>query len=151
MYDETRQEPSQRIPFNAPVTVSMGDDGGAPQTMQIRNLGPGGLFVGCDKPLPEGEMVHLQFALPDGQPVSSPARVIRAVHTSGHPMDPTGMALRFEGLEPSALKNLQLLMDGIESLQGGPRLVEPEEELTDPVLSQEFVNFSLSLRTRDEP
>jgi len=150
MYDETRQEPSQRIPFNAPVTVSTGDDGGAPQTLQIRNLGPGGLFVGCDRPLPEGEMVHLQFALPGGQPVSGPARVIRAVYTSGHPQEPTGMALRFVGLEPNVAQSLQLLMDGIESLQAGPRLVEPEEAPTDPVLSQEFVNFSLSLRTREE-
>ncbi len=148
MYDETRQDPTPRIPLKAPVTVVTGDDGGPPQTLQMRNVGPGGLFVDCDRPLPEGEQVHVSFALPGGQHINAPARVIRAVR-GGH--DPAGMALRFEGLEPAAAESLDLLMDGVERLGARPRRVEPEEELTDPVLSQEFVNFSLSLRTRDEP
>lgn len=150
MYDENRTEPTPRIPYSGPVTVSTGDDGGAPQTLQIRNLGPGGLFVVCSRPLPEGEHVHVQFALPDGQPVCSPARVIRAVHASGQVQEPGGMALRFEGLDPGAARSLKLLMDGIVQLQAGPRLVEPEEEYTDPVLSQDFLNFSLSLRALEE-
>lgn len=150
MYDETRQEPTPRIPFSGPVTVSSGDDGGPPQTLQIRNLGPGGLFVTCERPLPEGEQVHVHFALPSGQTVASLARVIRAVHSSGRLGDPAGMALRFVGLEAGAARSLKLLMEGIEALRGGPRLGEPEEEPTDPVLSREFVNFSLSLRTREE-
>lgn len=147
MYDETRQDPTPRIPLKAPVTVVTGNNGGPPQTLQMRNLGPGGLFLDCDRPLPEGEQVRVSFALPGGQQINTPARVIRAVHGGVH--DPTGMALRFEGLEPSAAESLDLLMDGVEHLGDGPHL-EPEEELTDPVLSQEFVNFSLSLRTRDE-
>jgi len=150
MYDETRHEPTPRIPFCGPVTVSTEDDGGPPQTLQIRNLGPGGLFVTCDRPLPEGELVHVAFELPGGQAIAGPARVIRAVHSTGHPREPTGMALRFEGLDRGAKESLRLLMDGIELLHPGPGFVEPEEELTDPVLSQEFVNFSLRLRTREE-
>lgn len=145
MFNQARQEPTPRIPFDAPVTVTR--QGQAPLQLQAINLGPGGIFVGCQRPLPEGERVTVAFALPAGQGIRCEAQVIRT-DTQRHPWQPCGMALRFEQLDARARQLLQLVMDDVEQLQGSARLVEPEEEPTDPVLSDEFVNFSLSLRSR---
>lgn len=146
MHDEPRRDPSPRIPFDADVEVT------EPQSRQVLrgrslDLGLGGLFVSTSQPLPARSLVQVQFSLPCGEPVSSMARVIRAAQ---RPAEPSGMALRFEGLPARPGEGIKRLMDGDTGLRAGPAKVSPDavDEDSDPCYGEAFTRFCNSVNDK---
>jgi uncharacterized protein (TIGR02266 family) len=98
MNEILRQNTAPRIFFDQPVTIGVPGREEAAKGRAL-NLCSGGIFICADELLPEDTSVQLHFCLPDGDPVTVDASVIRAVNPQ-NPHEPVGMALRFENLEP---------------------------------------------------
>jgi len=93
-----------RIPFEEPVTLEVVETG-AVLSCRGLNLSCGGMFVCNEEALPEGTPVRLGFSVPGGRPLSVDATVLRVVQPDDH-REPPGMALRFDDLLPSTLRDI---------------------------------------------
>jgi hypothetical protein len=96
MSNEIREETAPRIFFDEAVTIMMADRE-EPVMGRALNLSEGGIYVCAPEQLSSDVRVTLQFCLPDGDFITTPARVIRAV-TPKDPVEPAGMAMCFEDL-----------------------------------------------------
>jgi len=68
-------EPRQDLPIPLPVRLLR--DGEEPRTVYAVNVSEGGLCLHLREPLPEGEVVRVEFTLPpDGPHVEAEARVV---------------------------------------------------------------------------
>jgi hypothetical protein len=141
MADSIRQDPTLRVSFQAPVTLTLHRPPGE-QRLRTRNLGTGGLFVRSDHPLPEQSLVQVRLTLPEGGEVRGPARVVRAVAPED-PSEPGGMALCFDELCPDTALSLERFVAQELGLEDAPTLLdlEDDEEL-DPVYTEEYLSFS---------
>ena len=108
MTETLRQNTAPRIFFDEPVAMVMQ---GSDVILRARalNLSSGGIYLCSREPLTEGSVAELLFYLPDGQPIRASATVIRTVRPEV-PSDPTGMALRFDALEPECAQLLELFV-----------------------------------------
>lgn len=147
--ERRRMDPAIRVPLEREVTIQTTDDA-PPKNLPAVDLGPGGVFVCTDDPLPEASRVQLCFDLDGADRVRCAARVVRTVAAgAGH--RPHGMALCFEGLPEEPAAALQRFLR--RSQFSGPTLVgdldqaldealldqlDPE---VDPVCTEEFARF----------
>jgi hypothetical protein len=141
MTDSIRQDPTIRVAFQAPVTLTLQRP---PGELRLRtlDLGTGGLFVRSDRPLPEQSLVLVRLSLPEGDEVCGPARVVRAVAPE-HPTEPGGMALCFEELAADTARSLERFVARELGIEEASTLLdlESDEEL-DPVCTEEYLSFS---------
>ena len=147
MADSIRQDPTIRVAFQAPVTLTLHRPPGELR-LRTQNLGTGGLFVRTDRPLPEQALVQVELTLPEGDQVCGPARVVRSV-VPEHPAEPGGMALCFEGLAADTAHSLERFVAQELGIEDAPTLLdlEADEEL-DPVCTEEYLSFSQKERQR---
>lgn len=112
---------------------------------RTQNLGSEGLFLCTPEPLPEQTLLEVSFALGDGEWVQALARVVRVVRDPSP--EPSGMALRFEGLAPGTAQLIRRYIDRVtcdggepEELPSGAMVLLVDEE-TDPVCTRDFACF----------
>jgi hypothetical protein len=115
MNDEIRKMAVPRIFFDEPVTIFL-EGREQPLLGRALNISTGGIFIRAMEILPEARIVKLQFALPDGEPITAQASVLRSI-SSPHEAEPAGMAMRFESLEPGYAERIDQFI--FERLQPG--------------------------------
>ncbi len=98
MSENTISSITPRIFFDEPISIST-SNGQDPLIGRALNLSRGGVYVCTPTLLPESQSVQLQFRLPDGDPVTVNATVLRRVCPEDN-CEPAGMALRFDSMEP---------------------------------------------------
>lgn len=95
---------SRRVRMTLPVTVRFDPtDPGA--SLTCRDISPSGAFLAADVLLTEGTDMFCEFALPDGRPVCTSARVVRVATSSDEPRG-AGMGVAFLGLDDDARERL---------------------------------------------
>ncbi|MFH1129973.1 MAG: PilZ domain-containing protein [Pseudomonadota bacterium] len=110
-----RQDVKPRVFFDRPVSVFVpGRD--AKIDGRALNLSAGGIFVCTDELLSPGTNVGLQFTLPTNEPIETKAMVLRTI-LPDDPLEPPGMAMRFDDLEQSDLRRLELLFQEQQQTQ----------------------------------
>ena len=73
-----------------------------------QNINEGGLFIETESPLEPESKVQLQFDLPGtDEPVKATGRVVR--------VEPTGMALEFDDLDPGTRDRINQLVKSLRS------------------------------------
>jgi uncharacterized protein (TIGR02266 family) len=98
-----------RIHFQEPVSLEVIETGEVLSGYAL-NLSCGGIFVRTDQLLEEGTRVRLGFAIPGGRPLCTNATVLRAVQTVDV-REPAGLALCFEELSASALREIDAYLE----------------------------------------
>ncbi len=96
MTSRIRQQMEPRVFFDQPVLFQAE---GSPYEGRALNLSRSGMFVAASQVFDRGTSLTLAFSLPDAQPVSVRASVVRRLELDT-PSERAGMALRFEELEP---------------------------------------------------
>ena len=115
-----------RIFFDEAISI-ITPDGKDPLIGRALNLSRGGVYVCTPSLLPEAQRVQLQFRLPDGEPVTLEATVIRTVPGEDG-REPGGMALRFESVEPDYSQRIdRFIKSRIQPCTGEPIRLEFSE------------------------
>ena len=88
-----------RQDLSIPLPVRLLQEGAEPRTVYAVNVSEGGLCLHLREPLPEGEVVTLEFTLPpDGPRVEARARVVWSGGSGPGPSGHAETGVRFESL-----------------------------------------------------
>lgn len=108
---ERRQ--SKRTPLQIPVDYSSVDDF---FSEMATNINEGGMFIETDQPGEIGELVKVQFRLPNtSEPAQVEARVAWVSRGEDGPAGPAGMGVEFQDLSGEVRETLNALVRSLRS------------------------------------
>lgn len=101
------------------LRVTYEDAAGKRAEADVLDIGAGGMFVRCDRPMPAGKGLTIEIAPPgDGPRWSALGRVVWA-RAEASPVGPSGMGVRFVDAEPAMLARIEELLASRERTDPG--------------------------------